>query len=177
MKKVKVETTYLEMFKDPLLDLPSIGFDIEIEKHTPDVFEYRKLFSTVGKEWHWSSRLVMDEKELKEILADSKTEIYYFKLDGKLAGYAELDRRYGGDIELAFLGLLPGFIGKGIGKYLLYWTIQKSWSYKPRRLWLHTCKLDHPNALELYKKVGFNVYKVDMVEEYILDDSDYSIIE
>ena len=173
MKKVKVKTTYFEMFEDPGLELPSINEDIRIERYFATVAEYRKLFSDVGKEWMWSSRLIISEKELENIITDSKVEIFLFKVDGKTAGYTELDRRSGNDIELAFLGLMPGFIGKGLGKYLLLWAIQKAWSYNPARLWLHTCTNDHPNALELYKNVGFKIYKVDMVEEYILDKSDY----
>ncbi len=161
------------MFEDPKLGLLSIDNDIGVEKHTPTVDEYRKLFSDVGKDWLWSSRLIMSKTELMNIISDPKVEIYLFRVDGVLAGYTELDRRFGNDIELAFLGLMPGFIGQGLGKYLLYWAIQRSWSYNPSRLWLHTCQNDHSNALILYKKVGFKVYKVDMVEEYILESSEY----
>lgn len=161
------------MLEDPHLGLPKIDKDIEIKKNIPSVDEYRKLFTEVGKKWLWSSRLVMSEKELKNIITDPKVEIFLFKVNKTLAGFTELDRRFTNDIELAFLGLIPDFIGKGLGKYLLYWAIQKAWSYNPARLWLHTCTNDHPNALELYKKVGFKIFKVDMVEEHILDNSDY----
>ncbi len=173
MKKIKVETTYLEMFEDPKLGLPSIDINISIEKHSPTVDEYRELFIEVGKNWLWSSRLVISKEELESIITDKDVEIYLFKVNGTIAGYLELDRRFKNDIEIAFLGLMTDFIGKGLGKYLLHRAIQKSWSYNPKRLWLHTCKLDHPNALELYKKAGFKVYKVSMEEEYILNDSDY----
>jgi len=173
MKKIKVETTYLEMFEDPELGLPSTDQSIDIDKHFPTVDEYREMFAIVGKEWLWSSRLVISKEELRSIISDPKVEIYILKIDGTLAGFIELDRRFEDDIELAFLGLIPDFIGKGLGKYCLYWAIGKSWSYKPKRLWLHTCKLDHPNALELYKKSGFKVYNTAMIEENILDYTNY----
>ncbi|MCD4679158.1 MAG: GNAT family N-acetyltransferase [Bacteroidales bacterium] len=173
MKTIKVETTYFEMFEDPKLGLPSNDNNISIEKHVPTVDDYRKLFIAVGKNWLWSSRLVMTKEELEKIITDNNVEIYLLKIDGTTAGFIELDRSFENDIELAFLGLIPDFIGKGFGKYCLHWAIQKSWFYNPKRLWLHTCKLDHPNAMELYKKVGFKVYKVSMIEEYILNESDY----
>ena len=57
---------------------------------------------------------------------------------------------------------MPDFIGQGLGKWFLQWTIDKAWSYSPQRIWLHTCTLDHPAALPMYKKAGFEVFKEDM---------------
>jgi GNAT superfamily N-acetyltransferase len=53
---------------------------------------------------------------------------------------------------------MPDFIGQGLGKYFLQWTIDKAWGYQPRRFWLHTCTLDHPAALPNYQKAGFAIY-------------------
>ena len=75
------------------------------------------------------------------------------------AGFAELDRRVAGEVELVQFGLLPEFIGQGLGKFFLQWAIDKSWGYGPRRLWLHTCSLDHPAALPNYLKAGFQICK------------------
>lgn len=80
-------------------------------------------------------------------------------VDGDPAGFSELVRREAGEIELVQFGLLPEFIGQGLGKWFLQWTIDKVWSYRPRRLWLHTCTLDHPAAVPNYKKAGFLVCK------------------
>lgn len=175
MKKVKVKTTYLEMFEDIKLQLPSNN-SIDIVKHIPSTEEYRKLFIFVGKDWLWSSRLVINDNALEEIITDPDVEIYLFKVNNKIAGYTELDRRFGNDIELAFLGLMPEYIGKGFGKYMLIWAIKKAWEYNPDRLWLHTCTNDHPKAIELYKKFGFRIYKEEMVEEPILDELEYKKI-
>ncbi len=84
---------------------------------------------------------------------------------GVPAGFAELDRRIEGEIELVQFGLMPEFIGQGLGRYFLQWAIDKAWSYHPRRFWLHTCTKDHPAALPNYLKAGFVVYKEEVVEQ------------
>ena len=62
-------------------------------------------------------------------------------------------------------GLLPGFIGQGLGRYFLQWAIDRAWSYQPRRFWLHTCTKDHPAALPDYLKAGFAVYKEEVKDQ------------
>jgi GNAT superfamily N-acetyltransferase len=64
-----------------------------------------------------------------------------------------------GEVELVQFGLTPEFIGQGLGKFFLQWAIDRAWGYGPRRLWLHTCTLDHPAALPNYLKAGFRIYK------------------
>jgi GNAT superfamily N-acetyltransferase len=63
--------------------------------------------------------------------------------------------------------LAAGFLGQGLGRYFLQWTIGKAWSYQPRRFWLHTCTLDHPAALPTYQKAGFTFYKEEMTKREI----------
>jgi GNAT superfamily N-acetyltransferase len=78
------------------------------------------------------------------------------------AGFAELDRRNNDEIELVQFGLMPKFLGQGLGKYFLQWTIDKAWSYQPKRFWLRTCTLDHPapnylkSGFVLLRKLSFN---------------------
>jgi GNAT superfamily N-acetyltransferase len=62
-------------------------------------------------------------------------------------------------------GLMPEFIGKGLGKYFLRWTVDKAWSYNPRRFWLHTCTKDHPAALPNYLKAGFAIYNEELKDQ------------
>jgi len=85
--------------------------------------------------------------------------MHVLHVEGVPAGFAELDRRVAGEVELAQFGLTPEFIGQGLGKYFLSWTLQKAFASGPRRVWLHTCDKDHPNALPNYVKGGFAVYK------------------
>src|SRR5262249_32266459 len=74
-------------------------------------------------------------------------------------GILELDRREMPDIELAFIGLTHGTIGQGAGRFLMDRALQIAWSHKPDRVLVHTCTLDHPRALDFYRKAGFVPYK------------------
>ena len=67
--------------------------------------------------------------------------------------------------ELVQFGLMPEFIGQGLGRYFLQWTIDRAWNYRPRRFWLHTCTKDHPAALPNYFKAGFAIYKEEVKDQ------------
>ena len=73
--------------------------------------------------------------------------------------------------EVAYFGLVPDYIGRGLGPCLLGWGLDRAWSYGPRRVWLHTCSLDHPKALSVYRRTGFEVFdrRVEPVETTLLD--------
>jgi GNAT superfamily N-acetyltransferase len=92
-------------------------------------------------------------------------EIYQLSVRGQPAGYSELDRRVDQETELAYFGLFPEFIGLGLGRYLLAWTLNRAWSYAPRRVWVHTCDLDHPAALPTYLSAGFEIYRSEIIEQ------------
>jgi GNAT superfamily N-acetyltransferase len=118
---------------------------------------YRSLYNAVGQDYSWLSRRKMTDEALAAILDDPRDELHVLHVDDSPAGFAELDRRQPDVIELVQFGLLPAFIGRGLGKWFLRWTIDKVWSYEPNRFWLHTCTLDHPAALPNYKQAGFAV--------------------
>jgi GNAT superfamily N-acetyltransferase len=94
-------------------------------------------------------------------------DIFIFKVNDKPAGYIEFakDDKY---VEIVYFGLLPGFIGKGLGKYFLQWVIAKAWSYQPKWIQLNTCTLDHPNALGTYKKAGFSEIRKEIQQRRVL---------
>jgi GNAT superfamily N-acetyltransferase len=104
----------------------------------------------------------MSDEALAAALDAPGTRIDVLYADGVPVGYIELDRT-GDDIEVAYFGLRPGYMGRGLGKHLLSWGIAQAWSEGPSRVWLHTCNLDGPYALDNYLKRGFSVYRV--VEE------------
>lgn len=162
---MKVKTTYLEMFArlERTAAPPREGLAVvHIEK--PTVAYYRSLYDEVGREYDWTSRKKMPDDQLAALLNDSRIEVHVLTAAGVTAGFAELDRRIEGEIELVQFGLLPQFIGQGLGRYFLQWTIDKAWSYGPRRLWLHTCTRDHPTALPNYLKAGFAIFKEEFKE-------------
>jgi GNAT superfamily N-acetyltransferase len=152
--------TYLEMTAPPATPprpAPRAGLEIRLARR-PSVGFYRFLYAAVGEPWTWTVRRGLSDPELAAILNDSQVEVNVLWVDGVPAGYAELDRRAPPDIELAYFGLMPEFIGQGLGAYLLDWAIRHAWRSRPRRLWLHTCDLDHPGALDVYQKLGFRIY-------------------
>jgi len=133
----------------------------------PTVSFYRYLYNMVGEQWQWVDRHKLSDEQLAAIIRDPAVEVYVLYVNGVPAGYAELDRRQFPDIELAYFGIMPEFIGQKLGPYLLRWSIDKAFSYSPRRLWLHTCTLDHPKALATYRRAGFQIYST---EAKVVDD-------
>lgn len=110
----------------------------------------------------------MNDAELCAVIHDSMTEVNILWVDGVPAGLAELDKRSPLDIELRYFGLIPDFVGKGLGGFFLDWAIDHAWFAGPKRLWVHTCDLDHPNALPVYQKAGFSIYKREELREVVL---------
>ena len=122
----------------------------------------RFLYQFVGGSWEWSDKLPWSDDEWKAYAEKNnlRTWVAYFK--GSPAGYYELQQQNGDDVEIASFGLAPKFIGKGFGGYLLSQAIKSAWEWKDtRRVWVHTCNLDHPYALPNYKARGMKVYNVE----------------
>ncbi len=155
---------YLEMLSRParVAETPRQGLSVVL-KPAPTLEYYRQLYDAVGKDYNWQSRLKMSDDKLAVIIGDPLDEIYVLQVDGVPAGFAELDRRKSPEIELTQFGLMPEFIGQGLGKWFLQWAIDKAWSYQPRRFWLHTCTEDHPAALPNYLKSGFAIFNQKVV--------------
>jgi len=86
-------------------------------------------------------------------------------VEGTPAGYFQLDAATEpGSVEIAYFGLAPDAIGQGLGKHLLSCAVRDAWALGPKRVWLHTCTLDHPHALPNYQKRGFVPYKTETYE-------------
>lgn len=153
--------TSLEMTgRPPLRAMPSS--DLRLERWsapTPD--KYRALYRRVGEPWLWFSRLEPDDKALSAIIHDPKVRIWAV-LDrrGIEVGIVELDFRETGQCEIAFFGLVPELAGKGYGRWLMAMTLQAGWAEPGvERMWVHTCTLDGPGALNFYVKSGFTPYQ------------------
>lgn len=168
MALVDVTIYYLQMFSHVRRDIaaPRTGLSV-IHARKPTVPYYRFLYNAVGKDYHWLYRGSLADADLAALIHNPLDEVHVLHVDGTPAGFAELDRRNNDDIELVQFGLMPEFIGQGLGKYFLQWTIDKAWSYQPKRFWLHTCTLDHPVALPNYQKAGFVLYKEEKIQREI----------
>lgn len=159
--KVATIVTHLEMRARvdlrPVSDPSHIGIH-RISK--PESDWYRELFMRVGgQDWLWYSRLRMDAAELTSIINDPKVEVYAVKKDDLSLGLLELDFRQSGECELAFFGLTPELVGKGIGRYLMNYAITRAWEQPIARFHVHTCTLDSPGALSFYRRSGFTPFR------------------
>ena len=160
MELVDVTVYYLEMLAPAHRALPAARDGLTVlHVQSPSVPYYRSLYDAVGKDFNWLSRRKMSDEALAAIIGDPRNELHVLHVDGTPAGFAELDRRQPDEIELTQFGLMPAFIGQGLGKWFLRWAIDKAWCYEPKRLWLHTCTRDHPAALPNYLKSGFVVFQ------------------
>lgn len=158
--KIASLVTYLEMTEPPVLrpppDVP--GLALRRVEH-PDLDWYRILFRRIGTEWLWFGRLVMPDDEVRAIIGHAGVEVYALTRDGRDEGLVELDRREAPDIELAYFGVTPELTGQGAGRWLMQRALELAWRRRPRRLWVHTCTLDHPAALAFYIRSGFHPYR------------------
>jgi GNAT superfamily N-acetyltransferase len=157
---MKIKVTYLERLARPeRVVLPLREGLTVVHAKKPTSTYSRLLYDAVGRDYDWTSRKKLSDAELATLLNDPRLEVHVLMADGVPAGFAELDRRIDGEIEMVQFGLMPEFLGQGLGRYFLQWTIAKAWSYSPRRFWLHTCTKDHPAALPKYLKAGFAIYQ------------------
>jgi ribosomal protein S18 acetylase RimI-like enzyme len=153
--------TYLEMFERPTrpprpAPLKKLAL-MRAEDCTASYYRY--LYNTVGEPWVWFERRVWTDERLAQVLRRPETELAILYVAGVPAGYYELDRGDPDNVELAYFGLVPDFIGRGLGPWLLDAAIDAAFRTEPKRLFVHTCTYDHPRALGLYQRAGFRVYE------------------
>jgi GNAT superfamily N-acetyltransferase len=153
--------TYLEM-TDParLNPAASPSADVTLDREDacpPDL--YRQLYADVGREHNWVDRLAWSDQKIVDHLANSALELWVLREDGRPAGYFELLRHHDGAVEVAYFGLLPHALGRGLGKFMLTRAVERAWHLGATRVWLHTSSLDHTSALPNYLARGFSVWK------------------
>ena len=164
VEPVDVTVYYLEMLapSERKVPAPRDGLTV-LHAQKPSVPYYRFLYDAVGKDYNWLSRRKLSDDDLATIIQDPLNEVHVLHVDGSPAGFAELDRRQADEVELVQFGLMGAFIGQGLGMWFLQWTIDKVWSYGPKRFWLHTCTLDHPAAVPTYNKAGFVQFREEKI--------------
>jgi len=162
----KIERNYLEInsLKD-LKESNSFLNDYSIQLVNPADFQLNKFFyKNVGKKHHWVDRLVWTEKQWITYISNSKVKTYVLKNDENFVGYFELLlHRDKNEIEIAYLGLLEEYQNKKLGSYLLTSAIKNSFLENPTRVWVHTCSLDHKNALNNYLSRGMKIFKKETI--------------
>jgi GNAT superfamily N-acetyltransferase len=156
-------TTYLEM-RSPHRLRPKRCADGRLlirEKIERDWRFNRDLYLAVGQMWSWNDKRLWSDEQWKEYGLAPELRTFAVHFDGSLAGYYELRRDDEGGVEIAYFGLLPEFIGRGLGGALLTSAIEDAWqtTSSVSRVWVHTCTLDHPSALGNYQARGMVIYK------------------
>jgi ribosomal protein S18 acetylase RimI-like enzyme len=129
-----------------------------------DAARYRHLYAAVGQHWHWRDRDGWSDAQLQAHLDDPGVHVFVMRVGGETAGYVELQRHETGDVEIVYFGLLPAFIGLGLGAHLLTVAVEEAAHLGANSVWLHTCSLDHPAALANYQARGFVPFRVEQYE-------------
>ena len=165
MKK-KIERNYLEI--NSIKDLKEKNFKSEtynVSLVSPPDFQINKFFyKNIGKNHHWIDRLVWTEKQWIEYVSDKDVKTYVLKIENDFVGYFELNLHpKKNEVEIAYLGLLKEYHNMKLGSYLLSVAIKKSFLNEPKRVWVHTCSLDHKNALNNYIARGMKIFKTETV--------------
>jgi GNAT superfamily N-acetyltransferase len=156
-----VTTYYLEMNSPDELNGKSKpeGFEV-IEAEVKNYRLNRFLYQLVGEPWQWKDKLAFSDSEWQQYAESPDLRMWFALSKGSIAGYFELQRHEDDSIEIAYFGLAPDFLGQGFGGYFLTHAIQSAWEWdNPKRVWVHSCTLDHEYALANYQARGLSVYK------------------
>jgi ribosomal protein S18 acetylase RimI-like enzyme len=159
--RTKIVTSYVEM-TDPsqLRPVRATGADWQLmQAQAPCPELNRFLYTAVGGDWYWIDRLPWSYQEWLDYLSRPTIETWIAYVSGTPAGYFELELSASTGVEIVYFGLLPQFVGRGLGGALLTAATERAWQLRPARVWLHTCTLDHPGALANYQARGFQLYK------------------
>ena len=158
----KIERNYLEINSLTELNSSTVSSDDYLVKLiNPVDFEINKFFyKNIGKKHHWVDRLSWTNEQWIKYTSDEKLKTYVLQKNNDLAGYFELiSHTEINEVEIAYLGLLEEYQNKKLGSYLLSSAIKNSFLNNPKRVWVHTCSLDHKNALNNYISRGMRIFK------------------
>jgi ribosomal protein S18 acetylase RimI-like enzyme len=171
--RVSVTTHHLELLS--AADLrparrPDADFELR-QARIPCPELNRFLYVAVGAGWCWVDRLGWTRERWLAYLDRPSLETWVGHVSGTPAGYFELEAQAGGsEVEIAYFGLLPQFTGKGLGGHLLTEAARRGFAMGASRVWVHTCSLDHPQALANYEARGFRVFKVETEEKDVPEE-------
>ncbi len=160
MPRIEVRRTYVEMLRPEDLAAAPIPDGVHVESLAscpPEL--YRWLYAEVGRAYSWIDRLGWSDREIRDHLARPGVAVSVLRSGEVRAGYFESVRHPDAAVEIAYFGLLPPFVGRGLGKAMLTLAVRDAWARGAARVWLHTCSLDHPAALGNYLRRGFRIVK------------------
>ena len=159
----EITTWYLESRNGADLKPASDPGGVQVVEARVKQWQFNRfLYQLVGSPWEWTDKLGWSDQQWREYAEADNLRTWVAWVDGSPAGYFELQLQPGNDVEIRYFGLAPGFIGRGIGGYLLTETIRKAWDWGATRVWVHTCSLDHESALANYQARGLHLYHTEV---------------
>jgi len=155
--RIAVLVTFLRMNARPARPAAVFPPGAVLSLERLDVKTYRKLYNEIGGPWLWWLRRLMPDDMLARHLASAHVSIHVLRVEGEVAGFFETDSSPWPDVNLNYFGLMPGMIGRGLGKPLLQAAVDSVFGGGSplRGMTVNTCTADHPRALPNYKAVGF----------------------
>ena len=162
----KVDRNYLEIQSlDDLIESKNPSDEFLVQLINPANFQLNKFFyKNIGKKHHWVDRLVWTDKQWIDYTIDKKVKTYVLKKQEDLVGYYELILHFDqNETEIAYFGILEEYQNQKLGSFLLTSAIRNSFSLNPNRVWVHTCSLDHKNALNNYISRGMKIFKKETI--------------
>ena len=152
---------YLEMHSPEELRPGKPADQLEVREARIKQFPFNRfLYQHVGAPWAWTDRLSWSDEQWRDYAESDNLRTWVAWCEGSPAGYFDLERQAGDEVEIKYFGLAPAFIGRGFGGHLLTRAIEEAWRWGPtRRVWVHTCTLDHPSALANYQSRGMRLYR------------------
>lgn len=157
---LEITTYYLEMTTPQQLQpKQNSNPNFEIRQAQLPLPELNRFFYlTVGQDFYWTNRLNWSIEQWAAWVDRPELHTWVGYLSGTPTGYFELEIQPSNTVEIAYFGLLPQFVGQGLGGYFLTQAITQAWTLGAARVWVHTCTLDHPSALANYQARGFQLY-------------------
>ena len=163
---INVNRKYLEIKNlDNLIEVKKPNYSCKVDLVNPPDFHLNKFFyKQIGGKHRWIDRLIWEDKKWIDYIEKSNVKTYVLRDNEELIGYFEqIFEKDKVNCEIAYFGILENFIGKKYGGYLLTEAIKKSFGNKIKRVWVHTCSLDHKNALKNYLARGMKVFKSETI--------------
>ena len=160
----KIDRFYLEINSiNELKAKRTLSDDFTLSEAEKSKFDLNKFFyKQIGKKHQWEDRLIWQDKNWIEYVSNKNLKTFILQKNNEFVGYFELLFNKN-ECEIAYFGILEEFIGKGYGGFLLSEAIRIGFK-NANRIWVHTCSLDHPNAIENYKSRGMKVFKTEILK-------------
>ena len=162
----KIVKNYLEIKSlDELLEKKKPNDKYIVKKVSLDDFQLNKFFyKQIGKNHQWNDRLILNDKKWIDYVSNPNVFTFVLKDSENIAGFFELIyHKDKSEIEIAYFGLLKDYMDKKLGGYMLTEAIKIAFSYKVKKVWVHTCSLDHKNALINYLSRGMKIFNTEII--------------